>query len=78
MLAIRHNKHSLSTDVQTTGQKGNSNTTERKELLDQYITLFGKDNIAYLLADREFIGHDWLKYLDKHRIHYIIRVRHNF
>ena len=78
MLAIRHNNIAYPLMFKLLDKKGNSNTTERKELLDQYITLFGKDNIAYLLADREFIGHDWLKYLDKHRIHYIIRVRHNF
>jgi hypothetical protein len=35
---------------------GNSNTQERIDLLERYIQLFGKETIAELLADREFVG----------------------
>jgi len=44
-------------------KKGNSNTTERIDLLDEFIELFCEHQIDYLSADREFLGHDWLRYL---------------
>lgn len=44
-------------------KKGNSNTTERIDLLREFIDLFNEYQIDYLSADREFLGHDWLKYL---------------
>lgn len=37
--------------------------------------LFGKDSIAALLADREFIGEKWLKTLKKKKIRFYIRIR---
>jgi hypothetical protein len=44
-------------------KKGNSNTTERIELLKEFIELFHEYKIDYLSADREFLGHNWLSYL---------------
>ncbi len=44
-------------------KKGNSNTTERIDLLKEFIELFDEYQIDYLSADREFLGHDWLQYL---------------
>ncbi len=44
-------------------KKGNSNTQERIDLLEDLIELFSEHKIAYLSADREFVGHDWLQYL---------------
>ena len=44
-------------------KKDNSNTTERIDLLKEFIKLFDEYQIDYLSVDREFIGHDWLKYL---------------
>jgi hypothetical protein len=57
---------------------GNSSTRERIELMQQYINLFGADSIDCLLADREFVGDQWLDYLNSHRIGYHIRIRENF
>ena len=54
---------------------GNSSTTERIELLQRYIDLFGIDTIDCLLADREFVGNQWLAYLNNKRIRYHIRIR---
>lgn len=59
-------------------KRGNSNTAERIELLDAFISLFGQKRIKYLLADREFVGEEWFKYLVKKKIPYYIRVRENF
>jgi hypothetical protein len=44
-------------------KKGNSHTNERVDLLKEFVELFCEKKIAYLSADREFLGHDWLKYL---------------
>jgi hypothetical protein len=57
---------------------GNSSTSERIELLQRYIDLFGIDTIECLLADREFVGDHWIAYLNFNRIRYHIRIRENF
>ena len=57
---------------------GNSHTEERIILFNRYINLFGKDSIECLLADREFIGKDWINYLNIYKIRYHIRIRDNF
>ena len=59
-------------------KRGNSNTTERIALMERYINLFGKETIKALLADREFVGKDWIKYLNTKKITYYIRIRENF
>lgn len=57
--------------------RGNSNTDERKNVLKQLISLVGVDKIAYLLADREFIGEEWFKYLCEQGVKFIIRIKSN-
>jgi Transposase DDE domain len=58
-------------------KKGNTNTKERTELMEKFIKLFGKECIKAVVADREFIGKNWLKYLQQQRIPFHIRVRDN-
>ena len=41
-------------------------------------TLFRKDSIDSLVADRESVETDWLAYLNVRRIRYHIRIRENF
>jgi hypothetical protein len=57
---------------------GNSSTSERKDLINRFIRLFGSDNIECLLVDREFVGANWLEYLNKLGIEYYIRIRESF
>ena len=57
------------------GKRGNSNAPERIALIERYIALFGQQSIAMLLADREFIGADWLNYLLQKDIPFTIRLR---
>ena len=57
---------------------GNSCTRERIELIDRFIRLFGINSIECLQADREFVGHNWLDYLNRMGIEYHIRIRENF
>jgi len=58
-------------------KKGSSNTSERIELLLEFIDCFGKECIAGLLADREFIGKEWFAWLLKERISFFIRIKNN-
>ncbi len=59
-------------------KRGNSNTAERIQLLGAFISIFGQKKIKYFLADREFVGQEWFKYLSKMKIPFFIRVRENF
>ena len=59
-------------------KRGNSNTTERIQIIDHYIRLFGIESIHYLVADREFVGEHWIDYLNFNKIEYHIRIRDNF
>lgn len=56
-------------------KKGSSNTEERIELLNRFITHFGTVKIDCLLADREFIGKVWFGYLKRHHIPFHIRIK---
>ena len=42
------------------------------------MALFGADRIDCLVADREFIGKEWIGWLNEHGIRYYIRIRQNF
>lgn len=55
-------------------QGGNSSSDDRTELLDLCLEVVGKDRIGYLVGDREFIGHKWIKYLKDNGIKFIMRV----
>lgn len=57
---------------------GNSSTSERIEIMERYIALFGIDSIDCLLGDREFVGDIWFAYLNQNKIRYHIRIRENF
>lgn len=57
------------------GHQGNSNTAQRIALLKQYLALFEPGSIELLLADREFIGAEWFKFLIEAKIPFAIRVR---
>lgn len=58
-------------------QAGASNTDQRIAAIDALLKVIDPRKIAYLLADREFIGEDWFAYLIKKKIDFSIRVREN-
>lgn len=58
-------------------KNGNSNTKERIEIMKRFISYFGKNCIKGILADREFIGNDWLTWLLKEKISFYIRIKDN-
>lgn len=58
-------------------KKGCSDTQERIELMNKYLSLFGADSLDFVTADREFIGTEWFRYLRQERIAFRIRIREN-
>jgi len=77
VLAIATRRYRVPLIWTVLGKAGNSNTKERIALMRRYLGLFGSGNIKYLLADREFIGLDWLAFLHDQGIPFIIRVKSN-
>ena len=59
-------------------KRGNSHTQERIDIVNRFIRLFGRDAVKNLVADREFVGEQWMEYLNLHGIRYHIRIRDNF
>lgn len=58
-------------------KRGNSDQQERIDLLNRYITLFGLHSIDCLMADREFIGQQWFKFLISNPVRFYIRIKEN-
>jgi hypothetical protein len=58
-------------------KRGNSHTSERKELLERFVATFGRDTLLYLCADREFGGKAWLGYLLETGIEFRLRIKNN-
>ena len=58
-------------------KRGNSNYEERIELIRRFIKLFGKECIEAVVADREFIGNEWLSFLQTESIPFHIRIKDN-
>lgn len=62
-------------------KRGNSNFKERWLLVEQFMRLWGKagKEIAgmILVADREFIGTEWLLYLHKSSLYFVFRLKGN-
>ncbi len=57
---------------------GNSSTEERITVLEIFLDLFGKEQIACLVADREFVGRQWLSWLRAQGINFHLRVHANY
>jgi hypothetical protein len=54
---------------------GNSATGMGIALMDRYLRLFGAASIEALLADREFIGAEWMEFLIENNIPFAIRLK---
>jgi len=54
---------------------GNSPTATRMALMTRYLVHFPASTVRLLLADREFIGTEWLKFLNDNNIAFAIRLR---
>lgn len=58
-------------------KRGNSNHEERITLMERFLELFGREKIAMLLADREFVGIQWVDWLCNEKIPFVIRIRND-
>lgn len=54
---------------------GASHTQERKDLLQRFLDLFGTSATAFVSADREFIGRDWIAWLLNQNVPFRIRIK---
>lgn len=58
-------------------KRGNSNTGQRKAITNRLLKILPAKSIYVLTMDREFIGHQWFKWLDRKDIAYIARIKSN-
>ena len=77
VLAIVYHGVAIPLLIKDLGHAGNSDTAERIALMERFLAIFGKDTVYCLLADREFIGQDWFKWLKNNGIPPCIRIRNN-
>jgi hypothetical protein len=76
MLGVVHNGVAFPLLWWMLDKKGNSNTDERLELLEEFFQVFPEVEVAYLTADWEFIGSRWFEYLLKQaQVEFRIRIR---
>jgi len=57
--------------------RGCSDTETRIALMERYLAHFPAKTIRLLLADREFVGADWMEFLCKNNLPFAIRIRDN-
>lgn len=55
-------------------QSGNSSSQARQDIIGKCLALLGKERLGILIADREFVGHKWLKYLKDNGIAFCVRL----
>lgn len=58
-------------------KQGNSNTAERIALMTQRLKHIRKSQLRRVVADREFIGKEWFRWLDTQHIPFAIRIKEN-
>jgi Transposase DDE domain len=75
MLAVITRRHRVPLMWHLIDGAGSSSTAQRIELMERYLALFGAASIKTLLADREFIGSEWLHFLEKNSVPFVIRVK---
>lgn len=56
-------------------KQGNSDTKERCALIQRFISIFGRNTIHNLFADREFVGKQWFGWLMQQDINFCIRIK---
>jgi len=78
MLGVCYKNMAIPLIFKMLDKRGNSCTEERINLIVKFMDWFGREKIDCLLADREFIGHKWLGFLNENHIRYHIRIRNNF
>lgn len=55
-------------------RSGNSSAADRIALLQVCVQVLGKHRIGLVLGDREFVGHQWLKWLKDNGLNFVMRL----
>ena len=58
-------------------KQGSSDHIDRSDIIKQFIKCFGKDRIECVIGDSEFIGKNWIEWLKKEKIEYVMRLRNS-
>jgi hypothetical protein len=77
MLGIVHNGVCVPLLWRVLDKAGNSNASERIELLARMLRIFPDQEILRIFADREFIGNRWIGWLQENRIPFVLRLKDN-
>lgn len=56
-------------------KSGNSNCQDRIDIMDEFMNAFPKQKIQCIIGDREFIGRNWMDFLNKNNISFIVRLK---
>jgi hypothetical protein len=75
MLGIAHEGMAIPLFWKLLPKAGNSNFKEQKELISQFIEVFGIKGVKGLLADREFASGKFFKWLNKQAVPFYIRIK---
>jgi hypothetical protein len=79
MLSVSANGISIPFYWRVVNKKGVSNQQERIDFMRSFFLFFPTLKVDYLLADREFIGEKWFKYLiEEAKIGFAMRLKENF
>ena len=60
---------------QTLNRKGNSTLAEKQAIITRYLEVCGVTDIAYFCADREFDGIEFVRYMDKKKVPFRLRLK---
>jgi hypothetical protein len=77
MLGIVHGKVCIPLFWSLLDKAGNSNAGERICLMSRLLKAFPDQKIACLTGDREFIGDEWMLWLESREIAFVLRLREN-
>jgi hypothetical protein len=54
-------------------KSGNSNWLNRVDLLEKCFAIVDRKRIGLVIGDREFVGHEWIKYLKDNKLNFLMR-----
>ncbi len=77
VLGVAHRGIALPLFGAVLDKAGNADTTERTALLERFLMVFGAGRVAALLADREFVGAEWFRWLQQQGIPFHQRLKRN-
>lgn len=77
VLSVVHESYSFPLFWLFISHKGCSSPEDRIDLMTRFIQAFGKSSIEAILGDREFIGPEWLGFLERENITFHMRLRNN-